>query len=458
MIAKGTTHDNGGRLASYMMRGKPGESAELWQLRGFASDQIKDAFRSIHVIARATRCEQPLFHVQVRNPAGEHLTRMQWEHVADRIELQLDLNQQPRAIAFHRDTRSGDEHMHVGWSRIVDGDKMRAKPLPFFKLRLKQVSRDLEVELGLTRVTNQRRSLMMAPKRHEEEQARRLGVNVREVHVTIRECWDRSIDGRGFSAALSAEDIILAQGERRDFIALDHEGGLHALGKRLLGNTAAEIRERTRDLDRKNLPTLDQARAGIALRREVPVPPTVSIGTNFNTDRTRGVTKPAARWKVRRKLVPSLTAAAAQIEMPGAVAIQPSATVVNLATAKPPTILDVAPNLISAGPVVQSQGRSNDEDSGNEVLSAGSGCVAQADDLRRRQLRKTFVGQFRLIAMRVGSALVTGRDRVIDLPRIFLQAFQQMARRVMPRASSSACKRSPLPNRISETETRRLKI
>src|SRR5271170_4681067 len=118
MIAKGTTHDNGGKLATYLVHGKPGERAELWQLRGFASDQIKDAFRSVHVIAEATRCEQPLFHVQVRNPAGEHLDRPQWEHVADRIESKLGLTDQPRAIAFHRDDATGHEHMHIGWSRI----------------------------------------------------------------------------------------------------------------------------------------------------------------------------------------------------------------------------------------------------------------------------------------------------------------------------------------------------
>ncbi len=45
MISIGTTHDNGGKLATYMVASKPGERAELWQLRGFASDDIADAFR-----------------------------------------------------------------------------------------------------------------------------------------------------------------------------------------------------------------------------------------------------------------------------------------------------------------------------------------------------------------------------------------------------------------------------
>ena len=269
MISIGTTHDNGGRLAAYFVTSKPGERADLWQLRGFASDDIKDAFRSIHVMAAATRCEQPLFHTFVRNPEGEHLSRDQWERVANRIESKLGLSDQPRAIAFHRDEATGHEHMHIGWSRI-DEDTMTAKALPFFKLRLKEVSRELEAELGLTPVRNEREGPVMAPKRDEDEQARRLGVDIRDVRATIRECWERSDNGRSFASALSAEGLTLARGERRDIIAVDHQGGIHALGKRILGNTAGEVRARMADLIREDLPTIEQAREQIAQRKAVP--------------------------------------------------------------------------------------------------------------------------------------------------------------------------------------------
>lgn len=277
MISIGTTHDNGGRLADYLVTSKPGERADLWQLRGFASDDIKDAFRSIHVMAAATRCEQPLFHTFVRNPEGEHLSRDQWERVANRIESKLGLTDQPRAIAFHRDETTGHEHMHIGWSRI-DCDTMTARAMPFFKLRLKEVSRELETELGLTPVRNEREGPVMAPKRDEDEQARRLGVDIRDVRTTIRECWDRSDNGRSFAAALSAEGLILARGERRDFIAIDHQGGIHALGKRILGNTAGEVRARMADLVREELPTVEQGRDRIAQQKAAPEPSRTNSG------------------------------------------------------------------------------------------------------------------------------------------------------------------------------------
>ena len=95
MIAKGTTHNNGAKLARYITTGKDNERAELWQLAGFAANDIRDAFRSVHVMAEATRCEQPFFHVQVRNPDDEELTRAQWERVANRIESKLGLMGQP---------------------------------------------------------------------------------------------------------------------------------------------------------------------------------------------------------------------------------------------------------------------------------------------------------------------------------------------------------------------------
>ena len=154
--------------------------------------------------------------------------------------------------------------MHIAWSRI-DQDTMTARPLPYFKFRLKEVSRELEIKLNLTRVRNEVEGpIKYAPTRAEEEQARRLGVDIRKTRQAIRDCYDRSDCGRSFEAALAHEGLILAQGEKRDFLVIDHAGGMHALGKRILGVTAREIRERLSDLDRQHLPTVEQARAHIA--------------------------------------------------------------------------------------------------------------------------------------------------------------------------------------------------
>ena len=91
-----------------------------------------------------------------------------------------------------------------------------------------------------------------------------LGGQIHDVRRKIRECWERSDSGHGYAAALAGEGLTLAQGKRRDFMVIDREGGIHALGKRILGSTASEVRARCVDLDRESLPT-------VVARIETPV-------------------------------------------------------------------------------------------------------------------------------------------------------------------------------------------
>lgn len=261
MIAKGTTHNNGLKLAQYITTGKDGERAELWKLVGFASPDIKQAFRCVHVMAEATKCEQPFFHVQVRNREGERLTLDQWETTAHRVMRINGLTGQPYAIAFHTNELTGDMHMHLAVS-LIDAETMKAKRLPFFELRLKRVSRELEKEFGLEPVRNEREGLhKQAPTRGEYEQARRLGVSLDEIDNTIRTCWKHSDNGRSFRDALEHEGLILAEGDRRSsLVVIDYAGGVHALGKRILGVTPGQIKARTSDLDRDELPSVQEAK------------------------------------------------------------------------------------------------------------------------------------------------------------------------------------------------------
>jgi hypothetical protein len=269
MISKGTTHNNGVRLANYMTTGKPGERAELWQLRGFEATNIRDAFRDVQIMAKATKCQQPFLHVQVRNRDGEELSRQQWEHAADRIEKILGLSGQPRAIAFHT-FDNGDSHMHVAFSRIQE-DTLKAIPLPFFKQRLKKLSRELELEFALEPVPDRRMDgIKFAPTRAEQEQARRLGVDIHEIRATIRSCYERSDCGLSFQAALEQEGLTLAQGERRDFLLVDQAGGFHALGKRVLDVPASKVRDRLSDLSREDLPTVEMVRASLREKDSKP--------------------------------------------------------------------------------------------------------------------------------------------------------------------------------------------
>jgi len=261
MVVKGNLHADGRKLAAYLITGKKGERAELVELRGFASSDIREAFIDIHSqAAEATQCAKPFFHSYIRLPEDEELFREQWKHVADRIEKQLGFEGQSRAIAFHHQP-GGNTHMHIAWSRI-DLEQRRARDPGLYKNKLKEISRQLECELGLTRISSEQPAgrKTRAPGRKEFEQARRLGICIAAIREAIRASWDAADNGRSFMAALAAHGFVLARGERRDFVIVDHAGGLHALSKRITGATATEIRTRLADLDPAALPTVSQAK------------------------------------------------------------------------------------------------------------------------------------------------------------------------------------------------------
>lgn len=264
MIAKGNLHGDGARLARYVMTGEKGEIAELVEARGlecFGRDPV-EAFATLQLLAAAnTKSTKPFFHTQTRNAPGEHLTMEQWLQVADREEKRLGFEGQPRIVGFHRDPASGEQHLHVGWFRI-DLETMRARDPGLFKNHLKELSRQFEREFALREVSNDRppNDGARAPERGEAEEARRLKTDLKAIRTTILDCLERSDGGKAFQAALGAHGLMLAHGDRRDcFVVVDPAGGQHALNKRLTGQTLPAIRERLGDLDRAQLPGVEEA-------------------------------------------------------------------------------------------------------------------------------------------------------------------------------------------------------
>jgi len=119
-----------------------------------------------------------------------------------------------------------------------------------FQGAAQEISRELELHFAFEPVTNERKGpIKYAPTKAQDEQARRLGVDVHELRNTIRDCWDRSDNGRSFQAALDHEGLTLARGDRRGFVVIDQAGGITALGKRILDVSAANIPDRFSDLD-----------------------------------------------------------------------------------------------------------------------------------------------------------------------------------------------------------------
>jgi hypothetical protein len=145
MILKGSQRGGGQDLAVHLTRIDDNEHISLHQLRGFASDNLRDAFKEAEAISRGTKCRQYLFSLSLSPPEQANVTPDQFEDAIDRIEARLGLSDQPRAIVFHE--TEGRRHAHCVWSRI-DPETMTARQLPFFKTKLVGISRELYLEHG----------------------------------------------------------------------------------------------------------------------------------------------------------------------------------------------------------------------------------------------------------------------------------------------------------------------
>lgn len=266
MIAKGNTHDSGPKLVAYILTAQEGERVEIGGARGFgffSADLMQAAAIMQQIADHTTNCRDAWFHTQTRLAPGEQLDRAQWERVLDREEKRLGFSGHARAWSFHIDEATGEKHLHAAWFRI-DPETNRGHDPGLFKLRLMEVARWAEKEFGLRELSNERQphDRARAPERGEMEESRRLGTDVRAIRTAILDCFEHADGGKAFKAALEERGLMLANGDRRDcFVVVDQAGGQHALNKKLTGQTLAETRARLADLDRGQLPGVEQAQA-----------------------------------------------------------------------------------------------------------------------------------------------------------------------------------------------------
>lgn len=144
MILKGSQRGSAMELGQHLLKAE-NEHVELHELRGFVSESVLGAMKEIQAVSRGTRCRQPLFSVSFNPPDTESVSIAAFEKAIEAVETANGLNGQPRIVVFHE--KEGRRHAHCVWSRI-DADTMTARPLPFFKNKLREVSKGLYLEHG----------------------------------------------------------------------------------------------------------------------------------------------------------------------------------------------------------------------------------------------------------------------------------------------------------------------
>ncbi|NWH07873.1 MAG: relaxase/mobilization nuclease domain-containing protein [Alphaproteobacteria bacterium] len=261
MILKAKERGDGPQLARYLMAMRDNEHVELHDLRGFIGDDLLAAFREADAIASGTRCEKHLFSISLNPPVGANVATEAFEAAISRIEEKLGLTDQPRAVIFHE--KDGRRHAHVVWSRI-DSQRMRAINLSHYKIKLRDVSRELYLKHGWEMPRGLQDRALRDPltfTRQEWQQASRAGLNPKEVKAVFQQAWRASDNRAAFEQALKQRGFTLARGDRRGFVAVDYRGEVYAVA-RYAGLKTKEVEAKLGDPDK--LRPVDEVKIEIA--------------------------------------------------------------------------------------------------------------------------------------------------------------------------------------------------
>ena len=276
MVIKGKSVAGASRLAAHLERIDTNERMEVLELRGVAAEDLRGALKEMEAVASACpNCKRPFYHASINTRADERLTPEQREQAIDRLEKEMGLTGQPRAVVVH--IKEGREHFHIAWSRI-DLDTLRTISDSHNYRRHEIVARELERAFGHERVQGAHieRDGQPRPERtpshKEQQQAERTGISPKEARDHITALWQRTDSGALFQAALEQSGWTLARGDRRDFVAIDPKGEAHSLARRIEGAKAKDVRSLMADIDIKSLPSVAEGKAIQYARHGKPEP------------------------------------------------------------------------------------------------------------------------------------------------------------------------------------------
>ena len=261
MILKAKERGDGPQLARYLLTMRDNDHVELHDVRGFVSADLTGAFSEADAIAKGTRCKKHLFSMSLNPPEGADVLTEAFEQAISEIERKLGLEHQPRAIVFH--DKDGRRHAHAVWSRI-DSERMRAINMPRYKVKLRDASRMLYLEHGWEMPRGLQDRSLRDPlnfTREEWQQAKRAGLDPRELKAVLQQCWKASDNKASFERALKERGFWLAKGDRRGFVAIDYRGEVYSLS-RYAGVKTKDLEARLGDP--KTLRSVDETKAEIA--------------------------------------------------------------------------------------------------------------------------------------------------------------------------------------------------
>ncbi len=247
--------------AEHFMNTRDNEHIELFELRGFMSDTLEGALNEVYAISRGTKCQKFLYSLSLNPPPDAQVSTAAFEDAIERVEKELGLTDQPRAIVFHE--KKGRRHAHCVWSRI-DAAEMKAVNMSFDREKLQTISRELFLHHGwkmppglANREHSDPRNYTLA----EWQQSRRSDRHPQAIKRDFEDAWAISDSRAAFVHALEERGYRIAKGNRRSFVAVDAHGEVYAIARQA-GVKTKEVRARLGDGD--DLPEVETIQAQFA--------------------------------------------------------------------------------------------------------------------------------------------------------------------------------------------------
>lgn len=258
MIIKASQRGFAAKLAHHLLNTQDNEHVTVHKIEQFSSNNLTDALLEIEAIAKGTRCKQPLFHCSFNPPANENATTKDFENAVHKTAKRMGLQSQPYVMIFHE--KEGRRHAHVVYSRI-DGDRMRAVNLPFFKNRLTELSKEIYLEKGWRLPNGLIDKSLKNPLNFtfaEWQQAKRSKTNPKIRKQLLQQHWQDAPNQEAFENRIKQHGFTLARGDKRPYVVVDWQGEAHSLSRQL-NITGKALQSQLAPPD--TLPSVDEVKA-----------------------------------------------------------------------------------------------------------------------------------------------------------------------------------------------------
>jgi len=261
MILKASKRGGAMQMAKHLLNAEQNEHVNVYEISGFMADDISGALNEIYAISKGTKCTRFMFSISLSPPQTEKVPISAFEDALTSVEKKLNMEGQPRIVVFHE--KEGRRHAHAVYSRI-DVESMTAIDLPYFKNKLKDISKRLYLDHGWQLPKgfidkNNRNPLNYT--RSEWQQAARTGQNPKAIKAILQECWAVSDNKKSFESSLQENGYYLAKGDKRGYVVIDMHGEVYSL-TRQLGQKKKALEERLGKAE--NLPSVSETKTAIS--------------------------------------------------------------------------------------------------------------------------------------------------------------------------------------------------